>query len=180
MDFVGAIQAGFKNYAKFRGTASRPEYWYWMLFIALVTIVLFAIDLSGVFLLLFSLSTFLPSLAVNARRLRDAGFSPFWFLVVLPGIVMFVYGMVALLNELTSLGVIDLAEANPSYLDDSVIRSLLDNETVFGSSILALIGMLVTLMSYAVVGVIMPLQRTRPFEQGNKRVAPKSPENPVL
>ena len=32
MDFAGAIKAGFKNYAKFRGRATRPEYWWFVLF----------------------------------------------------------------------------------------------------------------------------------------------------
>jgi uncharacterized membrane protein YhaH (DUF805 family) len=180
MDFVGAVRAGFQNYVKFRGTATRTEYWYWILFISLVTIVLFAIDLSGIFLLLFSLATFLPSLSVNARRLTDAGFSRLWLLIVLPGVVMFVYGMVVLFNEFIVLGVIDAVVANPEYLDESMMRSLLENGVVFGSSVVVLLGMIVTVITYSVVGVIMPLQRTRPFEHGNKRVAPKGPETPAL
>ena len=180
MDFVGAIKAGFKNYVNFRGTATRPEYWYWFLFTALVIIVLFSIDLSGVFLLLFSLATFLPSISVNARRLTDAGFSPLWLLLVLPGVVIFIAGIVVLSNEFIALGVVEEAIDNPAYLDESRMRSLLENEVVFGSSVVVLIGMLVTLITFSVVSVIMPWQRTRPFEHGNKRVAPKGPETPAL
>jgi hypothetical protein len=57
------------------------------------------------------------------------------------------------------------------------MRSLLDNEIVFGSSVVVLIGMLVTVITFSVVSVIMPWQRTRPFEHGNKRVAPKGPDS---
>jgi len=74
MDFVGAVRAGFKNYVNFRGTATRPEYWYWVLFTALVSIVANAIDRTGSLSGLFSLATLLPGLGVTVRRLRDAGF----------------------------------------------------------------------------------------------------------
>lgn len=40
MDFVAAIKSGFRNYGNFRGTATRSEYWYWVLFIALAAIAL--------------------------------------------------------------------------------------------------------------------------------------------
>ena len=69
MDFVGAIKAGFKNYVSFRGTATRPEFWYWILFTALVLIVVSALDRSGTLGNVFSVATLLPSLAVAVRRL---------------------------------------------------------------------------------------------------------------
>lgn len=75
MDFVGAIKAGFQNYAVFKGTASRSEYWYWVLFTSLVGIVTNALDATAIVASVFSLATFLPSLGVLVRRLRDAGFS---------------------------------------------------------------------------------------------------------
>ncbi|NCA08394.1 MAG: DUF805 domain-containing protein [Micrococcales bacterium] len=64
MDFVGAIKAGFKNYANFRGVASRPEYWYWILFITLASLVGSAfgtsMPMSGISNL-FSAATLVPS-----------------------------------------------------------------------------------------------------------------------
>jgi light-regulated signal transduction histidine kinase (bacteriophytochrome) len=47
MDFVGAIKAGFLNYVNFRGTATRPEFWYWFLFTTLVGIVTSALEATG-------------------------------------------------------------------------------------------------------------------------------------
>ncbi|MFZ9707534.1 MAG: DUF805 domain-containing protein, partial [Ilumatobacteraceae bacterium] len=35
MSFVAAIQSGFRNYAKFRGRATRSEYWWFFLFTVL-------------------------------------------------------------------------------------------------------------------------------------------------
>jgi len=73
MDFVGAIQAGFKNYSNFRGVAKRPAYWYWILFTVLASITASALDLlthASVFGALVSFGTFLPNLAISVRRLR--------------------------------------------------------------------------------------------------------------
>ncbi|NDD25908.1 MAG: DUF805 domain-containing protein, partial [Actinobacteria bacterium] len=67
MDFMGAIQAGFKNYANFRGVAKRSEYWYFVLFMILSSLVLSVIDTFigfEVIGLAFSLVTLIPSLSV--------------------------------------------------------------------------------------------------------------------
>jgi hypothetical protein len=44
MTFAGAIKTCFTKYADFRGTAARPEYWYFVLFTILVSIVLSTVD----------------------------------------------------------------------------------------------------------------------------------------
>lgn len=94
MNFGQAIKGGFKNYVNFRGTAGRAEYWYWVLFTAIVSTVLGMIDnaIGGAanmvvtgssygnpqFKLLgdiWNFSTLLPSLGLFVRRLRDAGYS---------------------------------------------------------------------------------------------------------
>jgi len=75
--FGEAISRGFTSYFTFSGRASRPEYWWWVLFTALVAIIPVSI-----------LVTFIPSLAVTSRRLHDIGKSgwlqilPFAFIVV--------------------------------------------------------------------------------------------------
>lgn len=91
MDFGQAISSGFRNYARFDGTASRSEYWWWTLFVVLVSLALNVVDgLSGqvgigLLSTLWSLGTLLPSLALAVRRLRDAGFSwAFLFLFLIP------------------------------------------------------------------------------------------------
>ena len=68
--FGEAISRGFTNYFTFSGRASRPEYWWWMLFTFLVSIIPLSI-----------LVTFIPSLAVTSRRLHDIGKSGWWQLL---------------------------------------------------------------------------------------------------
>lgn len=76
MSFLAAIQSGFRNYVKFRGRASRSEYWWFFLFTVLLQTVTSSIDenlgnLAG-------LVVFLPGLAVQVRRLHDTGRSGWW------------------------------------------------------------------------------------------------------
>ena len=84
--FCEAISVCFLKYVGFSGRASRSEFWYWVLFSILAGIVTGLIDL--VFFgvdndfspinSLFSLATFMPSLAVAFRRLHDTGRSGWW------------------------------------------------------------------------------------------------------
>ncbi len=77
----------FKNYANFNGRARRKEYWYYALFNAIVSSLLMLPTLIGLgdsaltelipvgFILsgLYFLATFIPTIAVLARRLHDIG-----------------------------------------------------------------------------------------------------------
>jgi uncharacterized membrane protein YhaH (DUF805 family) len=70
-----------KKYAVFKGRARRKEYWYFVLFNTLITIVLGIIDgvtglvsaEAGIGLLsgLYTLAVLIPSIAVSVRRLHD-------------------------------------------------------------------------------------------------------------
>jgi uncharacterized membrane protein YhaH (DUF805 family) len=63
----------------FKGRASRSEYWWFALFVVLVS---FAAGLLGdAANALVALALFLPYLAVSARRLHDIGRSGWWQLV---------------------------------------------------------------------------------------------------
>ncbi|MBV1699716.1 MAG: DUF805 domain-containing protein [Hyphomicrobiales bacterium] len=84
MGFWPAITSGFSNYVGFSGRASRSEYWYWALFIALAEIATSIIDTALDIQLtksLFGLATFLPSLAVAVRRLHDLDRNGWWILL---------------------------------------------------------------------------------------------------
>lgn len=179
MDFVGAIKAGFKNYANFRGTASRPEYWYWVLFILLVSVVANAIDNSGALSGIFSLATLLPGLGVTVRRLRDANFSWTWLLLPVPGYIPFVYGLVIMFVELFEAGFAELALTyTDEQLGEAFVMEVMSNPQLQESLVIVLVSLLYIGLTSLLVNVIFAAQRSKIFEQGNKRVAPKGPESP--
>ena len=97
MTFQESIKACFAKYADFSGRANRPEYWWFMLFLVLVSAGASMVSpvLSG----LFSLGTLLPALAAATRRLHDTGRSGWWQLVVLVPIIGFVVILVFLAQE---------------------------------------------------------------------------------
>jgi len=77
MSFVAAIQSGFRNYARFRGRASRSEFWWFTLFTLIVQLATSEFEvLNG----LVSLALLLPGLAVHVRRLHDTDRRGWWVL----------------------------------------------------------------------------------------------------
>ena len=109
MSFFSAVQACFANYATFRGRARRSEYWFFVLFMILCTLVAATLDGAiavntarhlNVFSTILSIVFFLPSLAVTARRLHDIGRSGWWMLISLVPIV----GSIVLLVWLCTRG----------------------------------------------------------------------------
>jgi uncharacterized membrane protein YhaH (DUF805 family) len=84
MSFGQAVSTCFSKYATFAGRARRPEYWYWVLFGVVASIVLAIIDLAlpfNVLTLAFDVATLLPGLAVLIRRLHDTDHSGWWWLI---------------------------------------------------------------------------------------------------
>ncbi len=87
MGFQDAIRGGFEKYLTISGRAARSEYWWWVLFIFLASVVLGLLDraLFGpeVELLgaIFGLATLLPSICVAGRRLHDRDMSAWWLLL---------------------------------------------------------------------------------------------------
>ncbi|GAB7023266.1 DUF805 domain-containing protein [Salidesulfovibrio brasiliensis] len=93
-----------KNFAVFKGRASRREYWMFILFFILFSLVLAFIDgligtfdpVSGFGLLsgLFALLMLLPNIAVTVRRLHDTGRSGLWalaFVIPILNLVLFIF-----------------------------------------------------------------------------------------
>jgi uncharacterized membrane protein YhaH (DUF805 family) len=88
MDY--ALQA-LRKYAVFSGRSRRKEYWYFVLFIFLGSIVCGIVDgvlgtldeTTGVGIVggLFMLALFVPSISVGVRRLHDIGKSGWWLLI---------------------------------------------------------------------------------------------------
>jgi uncharacterized membrane protein YhaH (DUF805 family) len=103
MGFTDAIKIGFQKYIGFNGRAARSEYWYWVLFVLLLQIVAWLVDMTlfgfnttgvnpiGV---IVSLGTLLPGLAVSVRRLHDIDRVGWWiFLALIPviGAIVLIY-----------------------------------------------------------------------------------------
>ena len=78
MGLQEAVRTCFAKYFDFEGEASRPEFWWFFLFVAAVNFALAIVShtLSGV----FGLVIFVPLLAVTVRRLHDANRSGWWLL----------------------------------------------------------------------------------------------------
>ena len=71
MTFKESIATCFKKYAEFNGRASRPEYWWFFLFMMLVCLATTVIDPSQTLSSLCTLFFLLPWLAASVRRLHD-------------------------------------------------------------------------------------------------------------
>ena len=109
MTFGQSIANGFKKYASWKGRATRAEYWWWTLFVFIVTLpfnIIYNVGsqagleaalasgdqaafMEALFgptywlLVLVSTVFFLPGLAVTIRRLHDIDRSGGWFWIIL-------------------------------------------------------------------------------------------------
>ena len=104
--FPAAVKRFFAKYATFSGRASRSEYWWWVLVSFIVSMVLNAIMLVGgaagakigtdgtsipgpgftvglILIVVWFVAVIVPSLALTVRRLHDANFSGWMYLLVL-------------------------------------------------------------------------------------------------
>ena len=85
MCFVEAVRTClFRKFFQFRGRAARAEYWWFVVFGALLT---GAAALAGTEQLAYLVAAvlFLPQLSVTARRLHDTDRSAWWVLLLSPG-----------------------------------------------------------------------------------------------
>ena len=89
MNFMDAVKVCFAKYADFNGRAKRPEFWWFVLFCVVVSLVLeiFSSNISWA----FSLATLVPSLSAGARRLHDTNKSGWLQLLGLIPILGWIY-----------------------------------------------------------------------------------------
>ncbi|MBI2464375.1 DUF805 domain-containing protein [Candidatus Peregrinibacteria bacterium] len=99
--------SALKKYAVFNGRSQRAEYWYFILFNIIISIVLSIIDefikrnlgvslgMSGI----YSLAVFIPVLAVSVRRLHDIGKSGWMLLINLIPLIGFIWLVVLMAKD---------------------------------------------------------------------------------
>lgn len=89
MTFVDAIKICFIKYADFKGCAGRPEFWWFNLFQVIGSLTLVVV--SGNLSMGFTIATFLPGIAVTARRLHDTDRSGWWQLLYFLPIIGWIF-----------------------------------------------------------------------------------------
>lgn len=114
MGFTDAIKTCFGKYVTFSGRASRPEYWWFVLFVVLGSLATGILDSivfgtgevtvtddsfsadsgDGPISTLFALATFLPGLAAAWRRMHDTGRSGLYV----------IYPLIATVGVMTFMG----------------------------------------------------------------------------
>lgn len=99
MDFKTALQTCLREkYADVKGRASRSEFWWFILFVVIVSMILGLVDTAlfkpiayqtGPLSAIFSLIVLIPTITVTARRLHDQNMSGWWQLLYLVPVVGF-------------------------------------------------------------------------------------------
>lgn len=94
MTFSESISSVFEKYATGKGRASRSEYWWWQLFVFIVSFAAGILEgligfgntsfISGI----LSLVLFLPNLCVSIRRCHDSGHSGWWVICPIVNFIM--------------------------------------------------------------------------------------------
>jgi uncharacterized membrane protein YhaH (DUF805 family) len=127
MTFPQAVRTCLSKYADFSGRARRSEFWYFVLWTFLVSVVASIIDVvlgtrwgsgSGLVETLADLALLLPTLAVGARRLHDISRSGWWLLVGLvpcAGFIVLVVFFVLDSHADNRYGPSPLAGPRPAY-----------------------------------------------------------------
>ncbi len=91
MTFGESVQTCFVKYANFKGRASRSEYWWWTLFVFIISFCAGFMDgLMGISVLtwIVAIAFYLPNLAVAVRRCHDSNHSGWWVICPIVNIVM--------------------------------------------------------------------------------------------
>lgn len=100
----------FKKYAQFKGRSRRKEYWMFVLFNAIFGYALMAVDFGlgtqfesmptvGFLGTLYNLIVFIPSLALNIRRLHDVNKSGWYLLLIFLPIIGWIWLFILTLTD---------------------------------------------------------------------------------
>lgn len=92
-----------KQYVDFSGRARRMEYWMFVLFNSIASIIAFVLDLTigsfGVIMGIYYLAVIIPTIAVTVRRLHDNGKSGWMYFIFLVPIIGVFWLLILLFRE---------------------------------------------------------------------------------
>lgn len=162
MGFTQSVKTCLSKYVVFSGRAQRSEYWWFVLFVILVSVglavlsaVLFGTDPetgegSNLLNSVFQLAIMLPMLAAGWRRLHDTG-RPGWYLL-LP----MAFSIATMVMLLTGVAVFSALETGAE-----------DPETLRGpAAFLGATGLMVMYAIQLVLSVVMIWWLSRPSQEG--------------
>ncbi len=107
--FAGAVSLALRNYTNVRGLATRAQYWWFVLFQVLGSLVFNVLHLGPVNVL-WTLALVVPSITCGVRRHHDAGRSGWWLLTsIVPiwGLVLLLYPSKLVNNRFRTGGSLD-------------------------------------------------------------------------
>ena len=141
--FVDAVKSVFVNFRKFKGTAARREYWFFVLATVLVGIVLStiesiiwppietsdlieAINQPTPLTSISALILLIPTLSVTSRRMQDSGWSGKWLFLYLLPIVPLLMGILGLVGYLqnTSAPEVEVLATSVAYFVPTLLIAL--------------------------------------------------------
>lgn len=163
--FLDSIKSAFVHWKKFKGAATRREYWFFVLFTLLIGIVLStveaiiwppvettdlidAINQPTPLTSAMALVLLIPTLSLTSRRLQDAGWSGKWLFLYLTPVIPLALGV---------FGVI-------SYLDTTVAPEV----EALAVSVAYFVPTLLLAFAIQVFLLVLCLLPSKPKEAGNK------------
>ncbi len=88
MKFKESIGHGFNNYAEFEGRETLSTFWWWILFVTLVSAVLETKEGLIIFQDLWSIAILLPNISSAVRRLHDVNRSGWYLLIPIYNVIL--------------------------------------------------------------------------------------------
>jgi len=165
MTFGSAIKSGFTNSLKFRGVASRSEFWWFALFSFIVGIAASIIDtafgldqLGGLVGVIVSVVLVLPRFTMLIRRFRDTGVSPLLIITALIPLSGLVSWLVNNYDRISAFGTV------APTLSEAELTSLVQQwaqDPAFVSALMQLLAILALAVLYSIFELVITLLPTK-------------------